>query len=94
MEKLRSQHAASHREEAESHRRTDDGTLMLTHGGSRLTINGMARESAPEAEYAALYHHFAALIAKGESDVDRTPLRLVADAFLRCRRRDTDPFDD
>ncbi|WP_371357803.1 hypothetical protein, partial [Salmonella sp. M127] len=64
---------------------TDDGTLMLTHGGSRLTINGMARESAPAAEYAALYHHFAALIAKGESDVDRTPLRLVADAFLRCR---------
>ncbi|MES2019872.1 MAG: Gfo/Idh/MocA family oxidoreductase [Pseudomonadota bacterium] len=73
---------------------TDDGTLALTHGGSRLAINGVVRDSAPEAEYAALYHHFAALIAKGESDVDRTPLRLVADAFLRCRRRDTDPFDD
>jgi predicted dehydrogenase len=73
---------------------TDDGTLALTHGGSRLAIDGVPRELAAEAEYPALYARFGKLIAEGRSDVDRAPLRLVADAFMRCRYIATDAFHD
>ncbi|NTS65408.1 Gfo/Idh/MocA family oxidoreductase [Sphingomonas sp. HHU CXW] len=73
---------------------TDDGTLSLTHGGAQLVIDGTAREVGPEREYSDLYAHFAHLIAQGLSDVDRTPLRLVADAFMRCRQVQVDAFED
>lgn len=36
-----------------------------------------------------LYRHFARLIA--ERDVDRAPLQLVADAFMRCRQISVEP---
>ncbi len=39
--------------------------------------------AAPDQEYARLYQRFAELIAAGASDVDLTPLQLVADAFAR-----------
>jgi D-galactose 1-dehydrogenase len=73
---------------------TDNGTLALTHGGAQLVIDGTAREVGPEREYSDLYAHFAHLIAQGLSDVDRTPLRLVADAFMRCRQVQVDAFED
>jgi len=73
---------------------TDDGTLALTHGGAKLVIDGTAREVGAEREYPNLYAHFAHLIANGRSDVDRTPLRLVADAFMRCRQIQVDAFED
>jgi D-galactose 1-dehydrogenase len=34
------------------------------------------------------------LTATGTSDVDLTPLRLVADAFLLARRQIVEPFED
>jgi predicted dehydrogenase len=73
---------------------TDNGTLSLTHGGAQLVIDSTAREVGPEREYPNLYAHFAHLIAHGLSDVDRTPLRLVADAFMRCRQLKVDAFED
>jgi predicted dehydrogenase len=73
---------------------TDDGLLVLTHGGAHLTIDGIEREVGPEREYPNLYARFAKLIAESRSDVDRTPLRLVADAFMRCRRVTVDAFED
>ena len=71
---------------------TDDGTLLLSDGGSRLTIDGVVQPTAPEAEYRGLYDRFAALVGAGRSDVDVSPLRHVADAHLRGTRVMVDPF--
>jgi D-galactose 1-dehydrogenase len=72
---------------------TDAGTLLLSRGGSVLTLPGETRQ-ASDAEYPALYARFAELIRSGSSEVDTAPLRLVADAFLRGRMLRTDAFDD
>ena len=71
---------------------TDDGTLVLSEGGAKLAIDTSPREVGTEAEYPNLYKRFAKLIGEGRSDVDRAPLRLVADAFLRCRQVRVEPF--
>ncbi|RZM37347.1 MAG: Gfo/Idh/MocA family oxidoreductase [Sphingomonas sp.] len=70
---------------------TDGGRLTLRMGGSILDIDGSVTE-APDAEYAGLYARFAELVAGRRSDVDITPLRLVADAFLVGRRETLPPF--
>lgn len=64
---------------------TDGGTLTLRMGGSILDIDGAITE-APDAEYPRLYARFANLVRSRSSDVDVTPLRLVADAFLVGKR--------
>ena len=71
---------------------TDDGVLVLSEGGAKLAIDGVAREVGEEAEYPNLYRRFAKLIGEVRSDVDRAPLTLVADAFLRCRQVAVEPF--
>lgn len=71
---------------------TDDGTLRLREGGARLWIDGREAELARVSEYASMYAHFAALVRAGASDADDAPLRIVADAFLRCGRRAVDAF--
>jgi len=71
---------------------TDDGHLLLTEGGGRLVIDGNQVRLGPKAEYPALYKHFAELITTGRSDVDLTPLRLVADALVSGRREAVEPF--
>jgi D-galactose 1-dehydrogenase len=73
---------------------TDAGALVLEKGGSVLTIDGAAQPLGAEAEYSTLYKHFADLIAGGASDVDRAPLRHVADAFFRADRRTVTAFVD
>ena len=73
---------------------TDTGTLLLSHGGSRMEVDGTLISEAPEAEYAALYARFARLIGESRADVDVSPLRLVADAFLGSRREIVEPFVD
>ncbi|MGU3391717.1 Gfo/Idh/MocA family protein [Sphingomonas sp. M1A8_2b] len=64
---------------------TDGGRLTLRMGGSALEVGGNVSEE-PDAEYARLYAKFARLVAARSSEVDVTPLRLVADAFLVGRR--------
>jgi len=74
---------------------TDAGTLMLSHGGAKLSIAGVqadGEEHAMEGEYPGLYKRFAALVWAGTSDVDVSPLRLVADAFLCGRIRMVEDF--
>ncbi|WP_128253389.1 Gfo/Idh/MocA family protein [Falsirhodobacter deserti] len=71
---------------------TDGGTLRLSHGGSRLHLDGEERVAEPDREYRRLYARFADLIRRGESDVDLAPLQLVADAFLLGRRRQAEAF--
>jgi D-galactose 1-dehydrogenase len=74
---------------------TDGGTLLLSKGGSVLTIDGqeaVAHDADLHGEYPGLYHRFAAIVRAGVSDVDVAPLRLVADAFLRGRHVTVEPF--
>jgi D-galactose 1-dehydrogenase len=72
---------------------TADGeTLRLTHGGSKLFVNGALVLEAPMAEYEGIYQHFARQLEAKQSVVDGGPLQLVADAFLVARRIVTDPF--
>jgi predicted dehydrogenase len=70
----------------------EDGAMLLSDGGNKLAVDGVARAAPPEGEYPAMYRHFVDLIREGGSDVDLSPLRLVADAFLCGRFRPTDPF--
>jgi D-galactose 1-dehydrogenase len=73
---------------------TDRGTLHLSHGASRMAIDGVAVDVGEEAEYARLYRRFAGLLATRTSDVDLAPFRLVADAFLLGHRREVGPFEN
>jgi len=65
---------------------TDGGLLTLSQGGARLSIDGASVDLPAEAEYAGVYDAFAGLIMTGASDVDVSPLRHVADAFMLGER--------
>ncbi len=71
----------------------DGGTMQLTHGGTRLFVDGHPKVSEPDSEYRRIYRRFHDLIARGESEVDAAPLRLVADAFLMGTRHVVDRFE-
>ncbi len=77
---------------------TDDGRLRLSDGGAVATVHGeggakgQVLVAGVGQEYAGLYRRFAGLIALGTSEVDLSPLRHVADAFLLGARRLTDAF--
>jgi D-galactose 1-dehydrogenase len=72
---------------------SDAGVLKLERGGAILS-QPSGSEQLQEGEYPGLYAHFAKLIQSGCSDVDSTPLRLVADAFLRGNRETVEAFND
>ena len=72
---------------------TDSGACLLAEGGAVLTLpDGITR--GENREYAGLYARFAELIRDRRSDVDVSPFRLVADAFLRGRHEVVEPFHD
>lgn len=73
---------------------TDGGRLELRDGGARMLVDGREVAAGPNREYPNLYRHFAGLLDRRESDVDASPLRICADAFLLGRRIVTDAFDD
>ena len=73
---------------------TEAGRMQLSGGGRRMTIDGETLAEAPDQEYRELYRRFVGLAATGASDVDLSPLRLVADAFLLGRRHIVEPFVD
>ena len=73
---------------------SEDGTKVeLRDGGARLTVDGEARDLPRIGEYPSLYARFAELVEAGQSEVDKEPLRLVADAFLIGGRETVEPFD-
>ena len=73
---------------------TVDGTAVeLRDGGARLLIDGEEQTIASRGEYPSIYARFADLLARRQIEVDREPLRIVADAFLVGRRETTEPFD-
>jgi len=72
---------------------TPSEKLRLTHGGSRLFVDGALSVEAPMAEYEGLYEHFARCLASGRSGMDAEPFQLVADAFLVGSRKVAAPFN-
>jgi D-galactose 1-dehydrogenase len=66
--------------------------LRLEKGGTVLRINGVIKIEQPSEEYEGIYKRFAELLKKQKSDVDGTPLRLVADAFLLGARDNVEEF--
>ncbi|CDZ59570.1 Galactose 1-dehydrogenase [Neorhizobium galegae bv. orientalis] len=73
---------------------TDEGPIVLTHGGSRLFVDGKSAIVEEDREYRNLYRDFVALVAESRSDTDFSPLVHVADAFMLGRRIQTDVFED
>ncbi len=73
---------------------TDAGHMLLDEGGARLVIDGQTVSQASPAEYEGIYARFADLLETGQSDVDLSPLRHVADAFMLGRRVIVGPFED
>jgi D-galactose 1-dehydrogenase len=73
---------------------TGDGrSARLFKGGAALTVDGKLIVEAPSEEYERIYVRFAELLAERRSEVDASPLRLVADAMLVGRRLITEPFE-
>lgn len=70
----------------------DGGTLVLTHGGTKLFIDGKPEHAEADQEYRHIYRKFAKLIETRKSDIDARPLHIVADAMLLGTRRVTDAF--
>jgi D-galactose 1-dehydrogenase len=70
----------------------DSGTLELTHGGTRLFLDGDAKVSEPDSEYRSIYRRFYDLVGTSKSDVDASPLQLVADAFMIGTRHEVESF--
>ena len=71
---------------------TDAGSLTLGSGGTRMRVNDRDMAVAETPEYAALYAHFAHLVANRSIDADVAPLQLVADALLCGRHFEAAPF--
>ncbi len=71
----------------------DGGNLTLTHGGTKLFIDGKADIADSDQEYRLIYKRFAKLIESGKSDVDARPLHIVADAMLMGERKETAAFN-
>lgn len=73
---------------------TEEGPVVLTHGGSRLFVDGAAQIVEGDKEYRNLYRDFVKLVSEGRSDTDFSPLVHVADAFMLGRRIETEAFED
>lgn len=64
---------------------TDAGRLTLSRGGAVMAVDGRVASEECSAEYAGLYTRFSELIKERKSEVDVSPLRHVADAFMLGR---------
>jgi D-galactose 1-dehydrogenase len=73
---------------------TEEGPIVLTHGGSRLFVDGTAQIVEEDREYRNLYRQFVELVGAGRSDTDFSPLVHVADAFMLGKRHAVDAFED
>lgn len=76
---------------------TEQGLVQIFDGGAGLIVDGNRFEivdHSPYGEYETIYARFAELIQARQSDVDLTPLKLVADAFLLGNREIVSDFVD
>jgi predicted dehydrogenase len=70
----------------------DRRRIDLCEGGNRLRVDGADQAVAGHGEYPPIYARFAQLCARREVDVDREPMRIMADAGLVARRESVEPF--
>ncbi|MCA8884022.1 MAG: Gfo/Idh/MocA family oxidoreductase [Rhodobacteraceae bacterium] len=78
---------------------TEDGTMTLLDGGARMLLDGAEDAATPDlgplgGEYPQLYAKMAALIARGDIDMDLRPMVHVSDALALGRRVAVAPFYD
>ncbi len=73
---------------------TDEGSLKLSMGASKMAVDGVAVDVGDEPEYARLYRRFAECLRDRTSDVDLSPFVHVADAFLLGRRVTVGSFSE
>jgi predicted dehydrogenase len=66
--------------------------LHLCDGGGRLLVDGAAQVAQERGEYPSIYARFAELVEARQVEVDREPLRIVADAYLVAHRQVVEPF--
>lgn len=67
-------------------------TIVLDDGGASLIVDD-AQQAVPErGEYNSIYDAFARVVEHRQVEVDREPLRIVADAFLIGSRAEVEPF--
>jgi D-galactose 1-dehydrogenase len=71
----------------------DAEIVELRDGGARLLIGGEPQPLDGLDEYPSIYARFAELVAEGRSEVDREPLRIVADAFMVGAREIAESFE-
>lgn len=74
---------------------TEQGRMLLENGGGKLTIDGriVDEHDGLAGEYPRLYAQMAQLVRRGGIDMDLSPLRHVADAFLLGKRITAPAFD-
>ena len=75
---------------------TDAGTLTLSDGGARMTVDGTetGEAAALGGEYPRLYANMASLVGRGGIDMDLRPMTLVSDILALGRRESTQAFED
>ena len=72
---------------------TEKGTkLKLEKGGTVLKVGVKKTVANPSEEYEQIYERFATLLKKKKSEMDGSPLRLIADAFLLGARHNVEDF--
>lgn len=71
----------------------DGRPARLFKGGAALSVDGKVVTDVKMEEYERIYRRFAELLDKRQSDVEPTPLRLVADAMMVGERLTTDAFN-
>jgi len=74
---------------------TDKGLIQLKDGGATVLLDGQEVAGPPSsehAEYETIYANFSDIIERGVSEVDLSPLKLVADAFLLGDRQQVAAF--
>lgn len=71
---------------------TSGKAVHLRHGGAELTINGKIQTLDPHDEYKSIYKEFSKLVTTCRSNIDREPLRIVADSFLTAKRKMVEDF--
>lgn len=74
---------------------TDAGVLVVSEEASKLSIAGTSQLPEPTGErdeYPGLYRRFAQIVGAGISDIDVSPLCLVADIFLTAKVTIVEPF--
>lgn len=72
---------------------TTNGTALISEGGACFAPEGGETVKGEDREYTRLYKRFVDLVNRGESEVDLSPMRHVADAFTLGKRVVAPAFD-